>query len=416
MKHFLVFLRSSIFSFGILYSVVVNAQNSPQMSYSAEVDFSFSDKLRNPFSAQNDYGMREQKLQRSLGLTKLALGFELLYPQESRFRVGLRPDALNREEGFDQHDSRSGIVYFQKPEAKPLDYYDLAFLYADHLEIAIGVFRWMLEPKAAFETELEFGLLVALPESFSAVRGQWQHNQTSADTVAVHDDYGVYVDAFIFQGRQDRGERELYRDETADVGPASEDKHTGLALLVGYRLQSANHFGVLLATGRNEVDLKPEDRTPVDPLATGSGTRSDYYFALFDTLNFSLAERSGVISADYRLLKEKWDSDEFRLKSRLHQSAALTASYDVFKDMSLFIGGFYGSNQFAEGLKVNGYQFDSGLAIRPKKNLKMQIQVSEEHRDQTSIDSEDGAFALDGQPTSIMRRMAFSVSYHFDRG
>src|SRR5690606_30215823 len=117
-------------------------------------------------------------------------------------------------------------------------------------------------------------------------------------------------------------------------------------------------------------------------VSTRKAKRDDVYAQVFDTAFFKFPILATKLSLDYRLLKEKFKSDQFDISPRLHQSFAVSASTQLYHTIWALLGVHYGKSKMHDDIVVDGYQLDLGLNFLLRDGLNFVAMFAEEHRNE----------------------------------
>lgn len=379
------------------------------LSYDVEMSFLYSDWLMPATFTGRDKllpgSLNAISQPKTLGLERAVFRMHWLTPGDSRLNVTLRPDAaiVRDEDGAEQNsqvDTRSGDSYRPLPKIYLLDLYSMEFQMESQFSLEVGVIQGVLGRRNAEET-LEFGLKVMLPEKFfGVVLNNHFFLDTNQPNIKMHE--LLLLRVFVFQGRDDRGERVKINDRSFDEISVASDPMMAGALSLDYVDSDLLYVSSLLGYGDQKLEV---------------GYLNEVFGRLM--IGGALNPWSQVLEVylDTRYSQEIWKKTEQPRKSLDQLSSSLNLNYAIKQSTELLFSYSWGSSQrhdggFSRVAKHTGYEVEGGFRYLWSNDLSAGCSLSGERRDVKSPDGNVRAgFINDQRKRREISRVGCKLTY-----
>jgi hypothetical protein len=401
--------KQSMFQLLILVSFTSPARSDVRVGFVSDVGLSYLDRLKNPLSPSLLSTVRlleEPKVEsdRTVGLTRMALGLRFTTDDKTWMAIHMRPDSSLRDgpsqKSATEWDSRSGTVRVGAREIEFLDEYSVGAKLGS-AKFEIGAFA-AADPLARSDL-LDFGLRVVGPQNFFAAKCNWAFGQPTRSPQVSETTNASDVLISVFQGPDDQNDQFSSESRSSDEAPSTHNPNPGFVL--GYSFNPTNSSANLSVLASNYTRIEQSEKY------------SDFFVRAGLKTSMSVLERQLAMGLIIRANIERDFGGGQQNKDLLQTDTSLNSSIEISNNRFLDAQFDYGrgqiplSSDITQIVQTSGYQFQMGIRAEVLRSVYASAFFGHEYRVHTLSGKKTGGFGSDENPYKSSDRFLISINY-----
>ncbi len=392
----------------LLATLMSPAYADLRVGFSSEIGMSYLDRLKNPMSPSL-LGLTiladqpAMKAERTIGLTRLALGLKLTSDDKTWMSVRLRPDSALRTDpernSATQWDSRSGL---QRVEARKIELVDEYSIGAK-----LGSARFEMGAFASVEPInrpdlLDFGLRTVGPQNFFAARCEWAFGHQPRSPGLADATNGSEVTISVFQGPGEQNDQFSSESRSGDLGPSTTNPYPGFSL--GYSFKPSNTSTKWTFLTANYTRIEQSEKY------------SDFFFKLGLKSNISFMDRNIGMDLLARTNIERGFGG-VQNEDLMQADFSWNTSVEISPERYVEVQFDYGRGQIpltsepSQIVQSSGYQFQLGIKAEVLNSVYASAFLGHEYRINQLSGGKTGGFGSSENPYKSSDRFLIAINY-----